>query len=194
MTDVRRPRVGVVSCYFPLFDAQMPAGFRQEREAVARGYADLLRRDFDVVDAGMLGSEADGDRANATLREARPEVVVYAPTMAAPPSYAAHALAGLDLPVVVWNAVTIDRLPAGLTQAQATVNSSQVAAVMLANALVRARLPVAAVTAGSRGPGGHRAPGSRRSRRGGSVGAARFIGAPRRHLVPGVSRRRVERR
>jgi L-arabinose isomerase len=139
--------VGVVSCYFPLFDAQMPAGFRQEREAVARGYADLLRRDFDVVDAGMLGSEADGDRANATLREARPEVVVYAPTMAAPPSYAAHALAGLDLPVVVWNAVTIDRLPAGLTQAQATVNSSQVAAVMLANALVRARLPVAAVTA-----------------------------------------------
>ena len=29
--------------------------------------------------------------------------------------------------------VTIDRLPEGLTQAQATINSSQVAAVMLAN-------------------------------------------------------------
>ena len=63
--------------------------------------------------------------------------------MAAPPSYAARALAGLDAPLVVWNGPTIDRLPDGLTQAQATVNSSQVAAVMLANALVRERQPFA---------------------------------------------------
>ena len=147
MTEMPRATVGVVSCYFPLFDAQMPEGFRQEREAVARSYVDLLRREFDVVDAGMLASEADGDRANAVLRQARPDVVVYAPTMAAPPSYAVHALAGLDMPLVVWNALTIDRLPEGLTQAQATVNSSQVAAVMLANPLVREGRPFATVTA-----------------------------------------------
>ena len=145
MTD--RPRIGVVSCYFPLFDAQMPAGFRQEREAVARGFAELLARDFEVTDAGMLASDEDGDRANAVLRETRLDAIVVAPTMAAPPSYTVHALAGVDAPVVVWNPVTIDRLPGGLTQAQATVNSSQVAAVMLANPFVRSGRPFAALTA-----------------------------------------------
>ena len=125
----------------------MPPGFRQDREETARGYAELLARDFDVVDAGTLASDADGERANALLREARPDVVVFAPSMAAPPSYVAHALAGLEAPLVIWNGPTIDRLPDGLTQAQATVNSSQVAAVMLANALVREARPFATVTA-----------------------------------------------
>lgn len=146
MTE-RRPKVGVISCYFPLFDAQMPPGFRDERAAVARSFAEALASTFDVVDAGMLASEADGDRANAVLREARPDAVIFVPTMAAPPSYAVHALAGLDVPLVIWNALTIDRLPDGLTQAQATVNSSQVAAVMLANPFVRAGRPFATVTA-----------------------------------------------
>src|SRR5262249_54745850 len=69
LTERSRPRIGVVSCYFPLFDAQMPPGFRQEREAVARGYAERLTRDFEVVDA-FLAADADGDLANATLRDA----------------------------------------------------------------------------------------------------------------------------
>ena len=142
-----RPKVGVVSCYFPLFEKQMPPGFRQDREATARGYAELLARDFDVVDAGTLASDADGERANALLREAAPDVVVFAPSMAAPPSYVARALADVDAPLVIWNGPTIDRLPDGLTQSQATVNSSQVAAVMLANALVRESRPFATVTA-----------------------------------------------
>lgn len=154
MTDLPRPKVGVVSCYFPLFEQQMPPGFRQDRETTARGYAELLAREFDVVDAGTLASDADGDRANALLREARADVVVFAPSMAAPPSYAAHALAGLDAPLVIWNGPTIDRLPEGLTQAQATVNSSQVAAVMLANALVRESKPFATVTASPADPTG----------------------------------------
>jgi L-arabinose isomerase len=125
----------------------MPAGFRQDREASARSFTELLARHFDVVDGGMLASETDGDGANALLRGARLDAVVFAPTMAAPPSYAMHALAGLDAPLVVWNALQIDRLPDGLTQAQATINSSQVAAVMLANPYVRAGRPFATVTA-----------------------------------------------
>ena len=154
MTDATRPRVGLVSCYFTLFDDQMPAGFRQEREAVYRCYVDLLGVDFDVVDAGMLTSDAEGDQANRILRESRPDVVVYAPAMAAPPSYAARALAGLGVPLVVWNGPTVDRLPDGLTQAQATVNSSQVAAVMLANTFVRERRPFASITASPADPAG----------------------------------------
>ena len=55
---------------------------------------------FDVVDAGMLTSDAEGDAANAVLRDAAPDAVVFAPSMAAPPSYAARALEGLDAPLV----------------------------------------------------------------------------------------------
>jgi L-arabinose isomerase len=154
LTSAPRRKVGLVSCYFTLFDEQMPAGFRQEREAVVRSYADLLRREFDVVEAGMLTSDAEGEQANALLRDAHPDAIVFAPSMAAPPSYAARALAGLETPLVVWNGPTIDRLPDGLTQAQATVNSSQVAAVMLANALIREGRPFATITASPADPAG----------------------------------------
>jgi L-arabinose isomerase len=147
LTSPGRPTVGLVSCYFTLFDDQMPAGFRQDREGVVRRYVEVLQREFDVVDAGMLTSDAEGERANALLRERRPDAVVFAPSMAAPPSYAARALAGIDAPVVVWNGPTVERIPDGLTQAQATINSTQVAAVMLANAVVRARQPFVTVTA-----------------------------------------------
>ena len=193
MTDVLRPKVGLVSCYFPLFEKQMPAGFRQDREATARGYAELLARDFDVVDAGTLASDADGERANALLREARPDVVVFAPSMAAPPSYVAHALAGLEAPLVIWNAPTIDRLPDGLTQAQATVNSSQVAAVMLANPLVREARPFATVTASPSDADDTarlvrtRARGRRRVR------PARSLGPARRPLAARLPGRGVDR-
>jgi L-arabinose isomerase len=141
------PTVGLISCYFTLFDDQMPAGFRQDREAVVRRYAELLGRDFDVVDAGMLTSDAEGDRANELLGIRPLDAIVFAPSMAAPPSYAARAIAGIDAPLVVWNGPSVERLPDGLTQAQATVNSSQVAAVMLANSLVREGRPFAAITA-----------------------------------------------
>ena len=73
-------------------------------------------------------------RANAVLREARPDVVVYAPSMAAPPSYAVHALAGHRR--AARRSGTARRSTGcrtGSRSAQATINSSQVAAVMLAN-------------------------------------------------------------
>ena len=181
-----------MSCYFPLFEKQMPAGFREDREATARGYAELLARDFDVVDAGMLASDADGERANAFLRDAGADVVVYAPTMAAPPSYAVHALAGIEAPLVIWNGPAIDGLPEGLTQAQATINSSQVAAVMLANALVADADPFATVSASPSAPttsvlAAHGARG------GGRVPPARRLGAARRRLAARLPGRRVDR-
>ena len=75
-------------------------------------------------------------------------------------------------PLVVWNGPTIDRLPDGLTQSQATINSSQVAAVMLANALVRRQLPFATVTASPSDPDGTATARPHRARRGRRVRAA----------------------
>ena len=143
----RRPRVGLVSVYFTLFDEQMPPGFRQTREEAARGYRELLAREFDVVYPGLLTSDEEADRANEQLRSTRVEAIVFAPSMAAPPSYGVRAIAGLEAPVVVWNAPTTDRLPTDLTQADATVNTTQVGCVMFTNPLVRAGRRFATVTA-----------------------------------------------
>ena len=142
----------------------------------------------------MLASEADGDRANVVLREAAPDVVVYAPSMAAPPSYAMHALAGIDAPLVVWNGPTIDRLPDGLTQSQATINSSQVAAVMLANPLVRERPPLRRpTTASPTDPAGVEHAGPHRAGGGRLVAPPRRLGAAGRRLAAGLPGRRVDR-
>lgn len=146
MTD-GRPRVGVISSYFSLYDEQMPEGFRGDRGEAAAGYAALLGAEFDVTYAGMLASEADGAAANALLGESDLDVIVFAPAMVAPPSYALAAIAGLDLPIVIWNGPMVDRLPATLSQSDATVNSTQVAAVMFANPLVRRGAAFATVTA-----------------------------------------------
>ena len=153
MTE-RRARVGLVSCYFGLYDEQMPPGFREDREAAAARCATLLEAHFDTVYAGMLASDSDGEAANARLRDAGIDVLVFAPAMVAPPSYTLAALEGLDVPIVIWNSPTVERLPDVLSQSDATVNSSQVAAVMLANPLVRAGRPFATVTAAPADPTG----------------------------------------
>lgn len=143
----KRLTVGVVSTYFTLFDEQMPPGFRATQAAVAQRYADLLAEDFDVVFPGLITSDDDGRRANRELRGRPLDAVVFAPTMAAPPSHAIVALDGIDAPVVIWNAPLVTELGTDLTQAEATVNSTQVAAVMVANALVRVGRAFSTVTA-----------------------------------------------
>jgi L-arabinose isomerase len=146
---MERPRLGLVSVYFSLFDEQMRAGFREEQERLADGYAELLADQLgaEVVYPGLLASDADGDRANELFRSSPPNVLVFAPSMAAPPSYAIRALDGIDAPVVVWNAPAVKRLPGDLTQAEATENSTQVGCVMAANVLVRRGCPFSTVTA-----------------------------------------------
>lgn len=150
----RAARVALVSTYFTMFDEQMPAGFRAEREQVARRYADAVGEHFDVTYAGLLTSEADGIAANDLLRAVEPDAVVFAPAMAAPPAYAARALDGIVAPLVVWNAPTHAHLGADLTQALATVNTTQVGCVMLANVLVRTGRPFSVVTAAPGDPAG----------------------------------------
>jgi len=144
----------MISCYFGLYEEQMPPGFRADRQAAAARCADVLRTRFETVDAGMLASNADGAAANAVLLQAGIDVLVFAPSMVAPPSYALAALDGLDVPIVIWNSPAVDRLPDVLSQSEATVNSSQVAAVMLANPLVRAAIPFATVSAAPSDPAG----------------------------------------
>lgn len=143
-----RPRIALLSVYFALFDEQMPPAFRAARAAAAERFAALLGEQAEVVWSGFVTGDDEGRGAAPELRAAAPDAIVFAPSMAAPPSYAMHALAEVaGLPLVIWNAPGIGRLGADITQADATAETTQVGCVMLANALVRAGRRFATITA-----------------------------------------------
>lgn len=144
----RRSRVGLLSVYFSLFDEQMPPAFRSQLEAAAASYRDALARRFDVVFPGVVASDAEGRAAGETFRRAEIDVVVFAPTMAAPPSYAASALSlNPDVPMVVWNAPLVDTLESDLDQTKAHEHTTAISTVMLGNVLFRAGVQPVVITA-----------------------------------------------
>lgn len=148
MAPLPRPRIGLVSVRFNLFDAQMPPGFPDRMRAHARRSAEILGRSLDVVETGVIEDEDQATAAADRLRRERLDAIVFAPAMAAPPSYAAIVLAASEAPLVIWNAPSIQRLPGDLSQAEATEHSTTVGSVMYANVRVREGRPPIVVTAG----------------------------------------------
>lgn len=147
MAAPARPRIGLLAVRFTLFDAQMGADFPARMRAHRDRSIALLEPHFEVIAPPIVESDADGDTAAALFSEARPDAIVFAPAMAAPPSHAIRALAGFEAPLVIWNAPSLLRLPTDLSQAEATVHSTTVGAVMVGNVLVREGRPAAVVTA-----------------------------------------------
>jgi L-arabinose isomerase len=141
-----RFRVGLISVRFGLFDPQMPSDFPARMRQRARAFADRLGEWFDVVAPPLIESEADAAAVRTALANERLDAIVFAPTMAAPPSFAAIALADAAAPLVLWNAVQVASLGDGLSQAQATEHTGTVGALMLANVLVREGRPAQVVT------------------------------------------------
>ncbi|MFV2064956.1 MAG: hypothetical protein ACC726_15810 [Chloroflexota bacterium] len=143
-----RAQIGLISVRFKLFDAQMAPDFPARMHAHAERSAAILDESFEVLRTPLIEDE-DGARAVAKLlAEERLDAIVFAPAMAAPPSYAKAALATNDAPLVLWNAPSILRIPDDYHQDEATVHSTTVAAVMFGNVLVREGHPAAVVTAG----------------------------------------------
>ena len=145
---VRPLRVALLSVRFTMFDPQMAPGFPQRMRDHAARSAALLRSRYEVVECPLVEGLEDAAAAADVLRDAAPDVVVFAPSMAAPPSFAHEALAGVDAPIVIWNAPTTRTLRSDLHQAEATEHTTTVGSVMFANVLSRAGQPVVAVTAG----------------------------------------------
>ena len=148
MASAWRPRIGLVTVRFTLFDAQMAPDFPARMRAHAARSAAVLGAVADVVATPLIEDEEGAARTARELAGARLDAVVFAPTMAAPPSYASRALADIDAPLVIWNAPSVRRLPDDLHQDEATVHSTSVGAVMYGNVLVREGRQVAVVTAG----------------------------------------------
>ena len=154
MASQWRPRIGLVAVRFTLFDPQMGPDFPGRMRAHAARSAAILRALGDVIETPLVETEADAPIVARALAEARPDVVVVAPAMAAPPTVAMRSLEGIEAPLVIWNAPAIDRLPDDLHQDEATVHSTSVGSVMLGNVLVRTRRPFQVVTASHDDPDG----------------------------------------
>lgn len=133
-----RAIIGLVSPYFALFDAAMPQDLRSDRSAYAERIETLLTELGQVLSVGLVDSEEAGHRAGLALSEAGCDVVVCAPSMAAPPSYTATILEELpDVPVLVLGVQEEARVPDKYTTEEATRRSLPVGIVMLTNVLVR---------------------------------------------------------
>ena len=154
MGSAWRPRIGLVTVRFTLFDPQMGPDFPMRMRAHAERSAQVLTGFAEVVAPPLIEDEAGAAAAAGILAAERLDAVVFAPAMAAPPSYAVHALQGSDAPVVIWNAPAIRRLPDDLHQDEATAHSTSVGAVMFGNVLVRNGRPAPVVTAGHDDPAG----------------------------------------
>jgi L-arabinose isomerase len=136
---VKQARIAFLSAYFGMYDDVMPAGFREHQLTSAAHSRAVLSAEFDVVDLGMIATEAEGRAAGELLRATPVDAIVYAPTMVAPPAWPLQVLAGRGAPVIIWNAVQVLGLEAELDHPHATINTTQVGCLMLANVLRRQR-------------------------------------------------------
>jgi L-arabinose isomerase len=139
--------VGLVSVRFRLFDDHLGPELVARIRAHPERSAEILEGAFEVVRVPLIEDEEGARDAGSLLAAERLDAVVFAPAMAAPPSYARTALADVSAPVVIWNAPSLLRLPHDYHQDEATVHSTTVGAVMFANVLVREGRAARVVTA-----------------------------------------------
>lgn len=131
-------RIGLLAVYFGLFDAAMPPEFRVERTEYAERIQELLAERGSVTFPGVVDSDEAGRRAAAAFAADDIDVIVFAPTMAAPPSYAWEAIQGLDhVPLLALAAQEIGTVPGDYDTEEATRRSLPVGFVMFTNVLVR---------------------------------------------------------
>ena len=131
-------RIGLLAVYFGLFDAAMPPEFRQERTAFAEAMRNRLEQFGSVVYPGVVDNDEAGREAGRLFARSDVDVIVFAPTMAAPPSYGWEAIRNLPrVPVVAVGAQELIEVPDDYATEEATRRSLPVGLVMFTNVLVR---------------------------------------------------------
>ena len=131
-------RIGLLAVYFGLFDAAMPPEFRQDRTAFAESMRARLERFGSVVYPGVVDNDESGREAGLLFARSGVDVIVFAPTMAAPPSYGWEAIRNLPrVPVVAVGAQELVEVPDDYATEEATRRSLTVGLVMFTNVLVR---------------------------------------------------------
>mgnify|MGYP001502521501 CR=1 FL=1 len=78
-------KIGLLSVYFGLFDDAMPGNFRESRENFSNELENFLVQFGDVTFPGLIDSEEKAEDAARVFKEAQLDVIIFAPSMAAPP-------------------------------------------------------------------------------------------------------------
>jgi L-arabinose isomerase len=142
----KRPTIGLISPYFGLFDAAMPEGFRADRQIYAHRVQRLVSEYGEVHFDKLADSDEAGLAIGETFAKAGVDVVVCAPSMAAPPTYSWAAIEQLpDVPIVVLGIQESGTVPADYTTEEATRRSLPVGIAMLTNVLLRKDRPFTTV-------------------------------------------------
>ncbi len=137
--------IGYLPLYFGLFDGAMPSGFRSSRDEFRSAMHDLLAAHGDVVDPGLVDDAGSATAAGALFANEKVDVIVFAPTMAAPPGWAWNAIAGIDVPVIAVGAQESGTVPPDYDTEAATARSLPVGLVMFTNVLARRGRPFVTV-------------------------------------------------
>ncbi|MBA3236551.1 MAG: hypothetical protein H0T59_11285 [Chloroflexi bacterium] len=137
-----RPRVGVVTPYWTLWEHTAGPTFRADRLALARSVADDLTTVAEPVAVLEVASADDGQTVGRQLADLRVDVVLIIQTMAVPAAWTMAALDALPgVPVVIWALHETGLVDGGFDHGSITTQGATVGAPMLSNLLSRADRP-----------------------------------------------------
>ena len=140
----RRPRVGVVSPYWTLWEHTAGPTFRADRMALARSVADELAGDGSIVPVAVveIASGDDGAAVGRQFAGLRVDLVLVLQTMAVPAAWTMAAIEALPgVPVVVWALHETGLVAGGFDHGSITTQGATVGAPMISNLLSRADRP-----------------------------------------------------
>ena len=133
-----RLKIGLLSVYFGLFDDAMPGNFRESRENFSNELENFLAQFGEVTFPGLIDSEEKAEDAARVFKEAQLDLIIFAPSMAAPPSYGWIAIKDIpEIFIVALGAQEYSTVPDDYDTEQATKRSLPVGLVMFTNVLAR---------------------------------------------------------
>ena len=143
-TGAARPRVGVISPYWTLWEHTAGPTFRADRMALARSVADELAAAGTLEPAAVLeiASGDDGLAVGRRFADEGVDVVLVVQSMAVPAAWTMAALAALPgTPVVIWALHETGLVDGAFDHGSITTQGATVGAPMLTNLLSRADRP-----------------------------------------------------
>ena len=142
MPDPARPRIGVVSPYWTLWEHTAGPTFRADRLALSRDVAASLADVVEPVAVLEVDSAEAGSAAGRAFADLRLDAVLVVQTMAVPAAWTMAALAAVPrAPIVVWALHETGLVDGGFDHGSITTQGATVGAPMITNLLSRADRP-----------------------------------------------------
>ncbi len=143
-TGAARPRLGVISPYWTLWEHTAGPTFRADRLTLARSVMDDLAATGAIEPVAVLeiASGEDGLAVGRRFADLVVDVVLIVQTMAAPAAWTMAALDALPgVPVVIWALHETGLVDGSFDHRSITMHGATVGAPMISNLLSRARRP-----------------------------------------------------